>query len=60
MADDDVIGERASMDDRVTLVEALHTIAVESEEADIVRIAMSALTGTDIGQAYLRTNPIKY
>lgn len=49
-----------AMDDSLKLVEALHTIAVESEEADIVRIAMSALTNTNMGRSYLYAHPINY
>lgn len=44
----------------LTLVEALHTIVTESDDAEVVRIAMSALTGTNMGRAYLEANPLRY
>lgn len=44
--------------DQLRLVEALHHIASESEDGDIVRYAMSALASTESGRAYLSRNPV--
>ena len=44
--------------DQLKLVEALHHIASESTDGDIVRYAMGALISTDAGQAYLSQNPV--
>lgn len=41
-----------------TLLEALHEIACTSEEAETVRVAVSALTGTSQGREYLAKNPL--
>lgn len=50
--------ENQALQDALILVEALYEIAVESEEVDIVRRAMSALTVTQAGLVYLRQHPI--
>lgn len=52
--------QRAMIGESMTLVEALHAIASESDDAEVVRIAMSALTGTNMGRSYLVTNPLRY
>lgn len=44
--------------DQLRLVEALHHIASEADDSDIVRYAMSALVSTQAGQAYLSRNPV--
>lgn len=44
--------------DQLKLVEALHHIASESTDGDIVRYAMSALVSTDAGKVYLDQNPV--
>lgn len=44
--------------DQLRLVEALHHIAAESEDADIVRYAMGALMATQTGQSYLNRHPV--
>lgn len=41
------------------LLSALHLVATESSEGDIVRIAMCALYETERGRAFLKVNPIK-
>ena len=46
-----------SLQDSLVLVEALYEIALESEEADIVRQCMTALTNTEAGIVYLRAHP---
>lgn len=46
------------MDDCVRMLEALHQIAMESQEAEMVRVAVMALTSTHAGRAHLQTNPI--
>lgn len=45
-------------EEALRLVEALHHIACESEDADIVRYAMGALTATTAGQRFLEANPV--
>lgn len=42
-----------SLDEQLILLEALFAIAHETGEAEIVRLAMSALVNTDAGLAYL-------
>lgn len=44
--------------EQLKLVEALHHIASESEDGDIVRYAMGALINTHAGQIYLNANPV--
>lgn len=44
--------------DQLRLIEALHHIASESEDGDIVRYAMSALASTESGRVYLSQNPV--
>lgn len=36
-------------EERLTLANALHTILRESEEPEVMRVAMRALVGTDVG-----------
>lgn len=43
---------------QLVLVEALHHIAETTDEADIARLALGALTRTEAGMAYLRANPL--
>jgi hypothetical protein len=44
--------------DQLVLVQALHNIASESDDAEDIRMAMSALTNTEAGRTYLATNPL--
>lgn len=44
--------------DQMTLVEGLYQVVMESDEGETVRIALSALTNTESGRAYLEMNPI--
>jgi hypothetical protein len=44
--------------DAISLAEALHTILGETDEAETVRVAVSALQGTKTGRDYLEANPI--
>lgn len=44
--------------DQLRMVEALHHIAAESEDADIVRYALGALMATECGSAYLNRHPV--
>lgn len=60
MADQALVRHREMTKESMTLVEALHTIVTESDDAEVVRIAMSALTGTNMGRAYLAANPLRY
>lgn len=46
------------MGDQLRLLEALYEIALSSEEAEMVRVAMQALTGTSAGLSFLSTHPI--
>lgn len=46
------------MGDQLRLLEALYEIALSSEEAEMVRVAMAALTGTSAGLAFLTAHPI--
>lgn len=46
------------MSDQLQMIESLYQIALSSEDAETVRIAISALTNTQSGMAYLQTNPI--
>lgn len=45
------------MTEHLQLTQALYAIAQESEEAETVKLAMSALTNTEAGRAYLAANP---
>lgn len=47
-----------TMTDSLILVEGLYDIALDSTDADTVRIAMSALQRTEAGRVYLLENPI--
>lgn len=46
------------MGDQLRLLEALYEVAMSSNEAEMVRVAMSALSGTEAGMAFLSTHPI--
>lgn len=56
MPEDDRVGELMDIE---MLLSALHDIANESNDAESVRSAMSALTNTKVGNTFLRANPIK-
>lgn len=59
MADPDRVDEKSiMMGDQLRFLEALYEIAMSSEEADMVRVAMSALTSTSAGLAFLNSHPI--
>ena len=47
------------LEEEEKLLYTLREIAETSEDAESVRVAFIALTTTDVGQAYLRGNPIK-
>lgn len=47
-----------ALTEQLKLVEALHHIASESNEADIVRYAMGALAGTTAGVVFLEQRPV--
>lgn len=42
------------------LLSALGSIINESNDAESVRMATSALTNTEMGRTYLRANPIQF
>ena len=46
------------MTDQLAMVTALHHIVNESEDAEIVRTAASALMNTEAGRNYVVINPI--
>lgn len=46
------------MTDSLILVEGLYDIASDSDDADTVRMAMSALQNTEAGRVYLLANPM--
>lgn len=47
-----------AMSDQLILVQALHQVVCESEEAEVVRIAVGALTNSTVGLQYLSSHPI--
>jgi hypothetical protein len=51
---------RATMDDQLVLIEALHAIATSTDDADTLRIAFAALSNTVTGRNYLAANPLRY
>lgn len=46
--------------DNLTLASALHTIIGESGDAEVVRIAYAAMTGSETGRRYLAANPHRF
>lgn len=56
MMDQDVTG---MLQDQLRFLEALYEILNSSEEAETVRVAVSALTATEAGRSFLTANPIK-
>lgn len=57
--DDDLSRLSAStLDDQDVLVRALHEIANEAVEGEVVRIAIIALNNTHAGRSYLAQHPI--
>lgn len=46
------------LEDQLKMVTALHTVACDSDDAEIVRTAMAALMNTSAGRAYVELNPI--
>lgn len=58
MSDSEIDSTAEMMSEQHTMLAALHEIAMQSEEAETVRIAMSALTGTGSGLRYLHLHPI--
>lgn len=53
------VGRITELEESNQLLYALHEIAETSEDAESVRVAFIALTNTQVGQSYLRENPIK-
>ena len=47
-----------SLFDQLKLVESLYTVALESQESEIVRVAFAALVNTEAGRAYLASHPV--
>lgn len=46
------------MSEQLVLIEALFTVVHESNEAEVVRVALAALVATQAGLSYLSTHPI--
>ena len=46
------------MSEQLSLIEALYEIAMSDDNAEMVRVAMAALTSTTSGLAFLSTHPI--
>lgn len=46
------------MGDQLRHLEALYEIVMSSDEPDMVRVAMAALTGTQSGMSFLSSHPI--
>lgn len=47
------------MEDQLKMLEALYEIVMSSEEAEMVRVAIQALTTTQAGVTFLQTHPIQ-
>lgn len=58
MSDEQVDQTASIMDEQTKMLDALFEIAMSSDEAETVRIAMSVLTGTEAGLNYLRVHPM--
>lgn len=56
--DETAVGAAVMMSEQLRMLEALHQIAMESADAETVRVAMVALTSTEAGLRYLRANPL--
>lgn len=56
--DEAAVGAAVMMSEQLRMLEALHQIAMESGDAETVRVAMVALTSTEAGLRYLRANPL--
>jgi hypothetical protein len=46
------------MEDQLKMLEALYEICMSSTEAEMVRVAIQALTSTQAGMTFLQTHPI--
>lgn len=46
--------------ENIQLLDALATIISESTDAEVIRIAVGAITNTETGRNYLLANPLKY
>jgi dihydropteroate synthase len=61
MSEDEVTETAASAKaDAIALAQALHTILVETHDAEAARTAVAALQGTQTGRDYLNANPLAY
>jgi len=50
--------ELDAMTETLVLVTALYNVAQESDDAEIVRTSMAALSNTEAGRRYMALNPI--
>ena len=58
---DDLVREVSQVRaENLIFAQALHTIVGESTDAEVVRISMAALTGTETGKNYLTANPLRF
>lgn len=46
------------LETQLVYVQCLYEIMLESEEPDIIRRALAALTSTEAGRQYLEMNPV--
>jgi hypothetical protein len=51
--------EQIMLENQLLFIEALYAIVCDSEEPEIIRRALSALTNTEAGRNYLAMNPIQ-
>jgi hypothetical protein len=58
MSDEEIDRTTTMMQDQLRHMDALYEIVNSSDEAEVVRLAISALTGTPSGLAYLQAHPI--
>lgn len=56
---DDALDEKTTMmGDQLRLLEGLYEVAMSSNEAEMVRVAVAALTGTQAGLSFLNAHPM--
>lgn len=60
MSEDEVTETASAKADAIALAQALHTILVETHDAEAARVAIAALQGTQTGRDYLTANPLAY
>lgn len=58
MTEDNDTDKTTMMQDQYVMLSALYDIAMNSEDAETVRTALTALTGTTAGRNFLIANPM--